>query len=135
MNPLFHNECLELVCAVCTNLNGVKPSRQCQKLMLRSSSSMSLLATKKAASGSFKGLCVKCSSDLHILDKQVLEELGAGGGDDECVGGEVSAGPALVEAVVGVGTLNEMTAGKAGDSYGECFGTLTIETGVGESDL
>ena len=68
-----HIECLHLVCAVCTNLNGTKAERTV-------TSNEELLIKKHVFTnfrkGSFwlpQGICTKCRIDLNTLGKQGSE--------------------------------------------------------------
>ena len=70
-----HEECLQLVCAFCTNLIGVKASRPVKKSELN-------LIKKHVFAGYLedsmwfpRGICATCARRLYDLEKQDKEDL------------------------------------------------------------
>ena len=72
--PKTHEECLELVCAVCTNLNGAKASRPVKKSEVN-------LIKKHVFAGYLedsiwfpRGICTTCARRLYDIEKQDKED-------------------------------------------------------------
>ena len=65
-----HQQCLSLVCAVCTNLNGKKAQRMLNKT--------EVLLVRKCVFAGYQehsvwfptGICNTCSTSLYLLEKQ-----------------------------------------------------------------
>lgn len=76
-----HQQCLELVCAVCTNLNGYKAKQAVSDIEVALIQRHVFPAYQKGNLFFPQGICVRCALDLRRYDRQ---EGGSsrGGGDD-----------------------------------------------------
>ena len=69
--PMSHEECLQLVCAICTNLNGIKADQPV--------SETDAILIKKYVFPGFQrgsiwfpqGVCVRCRCEIRVLDQQI----------------------------------------------------------------
>ena len=77
-----HQECLELVCAVCTNLNGYKAKQAVSDLEVALIQKHVFPAYKKGIPWFPQGMRVRCAHDLCHLDKQKEKQRGSDGGGD-----------------------------------------------------
>ena len=68
---MSHEECLQLVCAICTNLNGIKADQPV--------SEADAILIKKYVFPGFQrgsiwfpqGVCVRCRCEIRVLDQQI----------------------------------------------------------------
>ena len=74
-----HNENLELVCAVCTNLNGYKAKRRVSDIKVALIQKHVFPGYHMGSMWIPQGMCVRCALDIRELDRQnYLEEEGGG---------------------------------------------------------
>lgn len=71
---LSHKECLHMVCAICTNLNGEKPTRDVSQLEAEYIQKYIYSAYRKDSIFSPRGLCNKCQRQLCRLKTEKEKE-------------------------------------------------------------
>ena len=78
-----HQQCLELVCAVCTNLNGYKAKKVVSDIEVELIKKYVFPGYEKHSIWFPQGLCVRCALDLREYDhKEEEQEKENGGGGD-----------------------------------------------------
>ena len=82
-----HEKCLELVCAVCTNLNGYKAKAAVSDIEVALIQKHVFPGYQKGSIWFPQGMCVRCALDIRQLDKQQQQECPQGGGGDDSSSG------------------------------------------------
>ena len=75
MKPLSHEQCLELVCGLCTNLNGYKAKSVISEAEAAFVRKHVFPGYMKGSPWFQQGLCVRCSLNIRALDKQCSDQV------------------------------------------------------------